>query len=80
MEQIVNGKEVAKFKPNDCEIVAAPLCLGNILKYRSVDNMKITGLNGYIYEFNVDYDPIFGDINKGMPTFHNYFMFKYGKK
>ena len=39
--------------------------------------MKITGLKVI---FIVDYDPILGDINKGMPTFHNYFMFKYGIK
>ena len=28
----VNGKEMVKFKVNDSEIVAAPLCLGNNLK------------------------------------------------
>ena len=26
--------------------------------------MKRTGLNGYVYELNVDYDIIFGDIIK----------------
>ena len=30
----------------------------NISKDWSVDNMKKTGLNGYVYEFNVDYDAI----------------------
>ena len=34
------------------------LCLGNILKDWSIDNIKKTGFNGYIYEFSVDYDPI----------------------
>ena len=38
------------------EIVAAPLCLGNISKDWSEDNMKKTGFNGYIYDFSVDYD------------------------
>ena len=41
----VNGKEIHKFKPNDSEIVATPLCLGNISKDWSVDNMKKSGLN-----------------------------------
>ena len=44
--------------------MANPLCLGNISKDFSVDNMKKkkqkkqnkTGLNGYIYDFTVDYD------------------------
>ena len=36
----VNGKEIYKFKTKDLEIVATPLCLGNISKNRTVDNMK----------------------------------------
>ena len=51
----VNGKEIVKFKAKDSEIVASPLCLGNISKDWSTDNMKKTGLNGYVYEFSVDY-------------------------
>ena len=43
----VNGKEIIKFKAKDSEIVASPLCLGNISKDWSIDNMKKTGLNGY---------------------------------
>ena len=54
----VNGTEIHKFKAKDSEIVASPLCLGNISKDFSVDNMKKTGLNGYVYDFSVDYDPI----------------------
>ena len=52
----VNGTEIIKFKAKDSEIVATPLCLGNISKDWSVDNMKDTGLNGYVYDFSVDYD------------------------
>ena len=52
----VNGKEIIKFKAKDSEIVASPLCLGNISKDWSTDNMKNAGLNGYAYEFSVDYD------------------------
>ena len=35
-----NGTEIHKFKAKDSEIVATPLCLGNISKEFSVDNMK----------------------------------------
>ena len=54
----VNGTEIIKFKAKDSEIVASPLCLGNISKDWSVDNMKKTGFNGYVYDFSVDYDAI----------------------
>ena len=54
----VDGTEIYKFKGKDSEIVATPLCLGNISKDRSIDNMKKTGFNGYIYGFSVDYDAI----------------------
>ena len=52
----VNGTEIYKFKAKDSEIVTSPLCLGNILKDWSVDNMKETGFNGYVHDFSVDYD------------------------
>ena len=54
----VNGAEIIKFKAKDSEILATPLCLGIISKDWSVDNMKKTGLNGYVYDFRVDYDAI----------------------
>ena len=60
MEQIaplfVNGREIYKFKAKDSEIVASPLCLGNISKDRSADNMRKIGFNGYVHDFSVDYD------------------------
>ena len=52
----VNGIKIYKFKAKDSEIVATSLCLGNISKDWSVDIMKKTGFNGYIYDFSVDYD------------------------
>ena len=52
----VNGTEVIKFKAKDSKIAAYPLCLGNIWKDWSVDNMKKIGLKGYVYDFSVDYD------------------------
>ena len=54
----VNGTEIYKFKAKGSETVASPLCLGNISKDFSVDNVKKTGLNGYVYDFSVDYDAI----------------------
>ena len=42
----------------DSKIVATPLCLDNVSKYWSVDNMKRTGFTVYIYDISVDYDDI----------------------
>ena len=53
---IVNGKEIHNFKAKDSEIVATALCLGKISKDWSVDDMKKAGLNGYVYDFGVDYN------------------------
>ena len=69
----VNGKEIYKFKAKDSEIVATPLCLGNISKDWSVDNMKKTGFNGYVYDFSVDYDAIAVD---DILDIHKYLMKK----
>ena len=54
----VNGTEIIKFKAKDSEILAYSLCLGNISKDWSQDNMKKTGFNGYIYDFSTDYNGI----------------------
>ena len=54
----INGTEIHKFKPKGSGIVTTALCLGKISKDFSVDNMKKTGLNGYVYDFSVDYDAI----------------------
>ena len=43
---VVNGTEIIKFKAKDSEITPYELCLGNISKDLSVDNMKKTGFNG----------------------------------
>ena len=49
---MVNSKEIHKFKAKDSDIAATSLCLGNI----SVISRKKTWLNGYVYDFSVDYD------------------------
>ena len=69
----VNSTEIIKFKAKDSGIVATPLCLGNISKDWSVDNVKRTGLNGYVYDFRVDYDAI---ANDDILDIHNYLMKK----
>ena len=52
----MNGTAIYKFKAKDSEIVASPLCLGNISKDLSADNMNKTGFNKYVYDFSADYD------------------------
>ena len=69
----VNGIEIIKFKAKDSEIVPTPLCLGNISNDWSIDNMKITGFTGYVYDFSVDYNPIAVDDIKDI---HQYLMKK----
>ena len=69
----VNSTEIYKFMVKDSEIIATPLYLGNISKDWSVDNMKDTGLNGYVYDFSVDYDSIDVDDIKDI---HKYLMKK----
>ena len=54
----VNGTEIIKFKAKDSEINPYPLCLPNMSKDWSIDNMKKTGLKGGVYDFSVDYDAI----------------------
>ena len=61
-----------KFKAKDSEIRAYPLCLGNISKDWSQDNMKKTWLhNGYIYDFSTDYNAI---AVSDILDFHKYLM------
>ena len=58
----VNGTKIIKFKSKDPEILPYPLCLGNISRDWSLDNMKKKRLNGYVYDFSVvDYDAIVVD-------------------
>ena len=71
----VNGIEIYKFKAKDSEIVASPLCLGNISKDWSIDNRQYEkiGFNGYVDDFSVDYDATDVDDIKDI---HKYLMKK----
>ena len=53
------------------------MCIGNISKHFSVDNMKKTGLDGYVYDFSVDYNAIAVD---DILDIHIYLMKKHDKK
>ena len=54
----VNGVGIIKFKAKDSEIIPDVLCLGNVSKDFSADNIKKTRLYGTVYDFKVDYDAI----------------------
>ena len=69
----VNGTEIYKLKLKGSEIVASPLCLRNISKDWSTDNMKKAGFHGYVYDFSVDYDATDADDIKNI---HKYLMKK----
>ena len=71
----VNSTEIIKFKAKDSEIRAYSLCLGNISKDWSQDNIKKAAFNGYIYDFSTDYNIIsVSDILE----IHKYLMKKNG--
>ena len=44
---------IYQFKAKNSEMKPYPLCLGNIFKKKK---KKKTGLNGYVYDFSVDYN------------------------
>ena len=71
----VNGTEIIKFKAKDSEILAYSLCLGNISKDWSQDNMKMTEFNRYIYDFSTDYNTI---AVSDILDIHKYLMEKKG--
>ena len=54
--------------------MAGPLCLGNISKDWSTDNMRKTRFNGCVYDFSVDYNAIDVDDIKYI---HKYLMKKH---
>ena len=62
-----------KLKTKDSAIVASPLCLGNISKDCSTDNIKKTGLTGCVYDFSTDYNTVAVDDIKDI---HEYLMKK----
>ena len=71
----VNGTGIIKFKAKNSEILAYSLCVGNISKDWSQDNMKKTGFNSNIYDFSTDYNAI---AVSDILDIHQYLMKKNG--
>ena len=74
---IVNATNIYQFKEEDSQIKKYPLCLGNISKEFSLDNMKKTPLKGYAYDFSVDYFVI---DTSNIINIHQYLMKKHDIK
>ena len=51
----VNATKIYKFKAKNFEIKKYPLCLGNISGDFSAKSIKKSELNGWVYDFSVDY-------------------------
>ena len=66
-----NGTEIIKFKAKDSEMKPYSLCLGNVLKDWSQDNLKKTRSKGYVYNFSTDYSAI--DVDN-IKSIHKYLI------
>ena len=73
----VNVTNICQFKVKVSEIKPNILCLRNIQKDCTANNMKKTGLNGYVYDFTIDYNII--DISDGI-NIHKYLMKEHDMK
>ena len=67
----VNVTNICQFKVKVSEIKPNILCLRNIQKHCTANNMKKTGFNGYVYDFTIDYNII--DISDIINS-HKYLM------
>ena len=74
----INTTKIYQFKANISETKPYPLCLGNISKDFTANNMKKTELNGYVYDFSVDY--VIGTSNIIIINIHKYLMKKHNIK
>ena len=52
----INDVQVYKFKAKDSEINAAQLCLGNVSKDFSTNNLEKSTVYRYVCDFSVDFD------------------------
>ena len=67
----VNGTELLNLKQKILRLQQLHYAQETLRKEFSEDNMKKTGLNGYVYHFSVDYDAIAVD---DLLETHNYLM------
>ena len=72
-----NARKIYQFKAKNLEIKPYPLCLRNISKDVTANNIKRTGFNGYVSNFSVDYNVI-GTSN--IINIHKYLMKKHDIK
>ena len=54
----INATKIYQFQAKDSEIKDHILCLGNISKDFTINNMRMTGLRGNVKFFSVDFNPI----------------------
>ena len=69
----VSVTKVYQFKAKNSEIKDYALCLGNVSKGFTINNMKKTGLKGLVKWFSVDFNPI---DNNNILDIHKYLMKK----
>ena len=69
-----NATKIFQFKAKNSEIKPYPLCLGNISKDFTPNNMKKAGLNRHVYDFSIDHN-IFDTSNAIIV--HKYLMKKH---
>ena len=69
----VNATKVYQFKAKNSEIKDYALCLGNVSKGFTINNMKKTGLKGLVKWFSVDFNSI---DNNNILDIHKYLMEK----
>ena len=70
-----NSTKIYQFNAKDFEVKGYTLCLGNISKDFTINNMKKIGLKGSVNFFSVDFNPIYTndtlDIHKYLMKKHN---------
>ena len=67
----VNATKLYQFKAKDSKLNYYALCLGNISKDFTINNMAKTGLKGFMQFFSVDFNPI---DNNNILDSHKYLM------
>ena len=73
----VNAAKIYQFKEKGSEIKPYELCLGNISKGFTIDNIKKTGLNRVVRDFSVNYNFI---DTSNILDIYRYLMKKYDIK
>ena len=70
-----NGREELKFKAKDDKLINEKLCFGNLSSEWTTSESEKTGLYGNIFDFVVDYKPIYSV--RPIYDMHRYLMIKH---